>query len=219
VAYRPNQPIQLNAYDVLTGFITRSPTSVLALNKGIGAIPVGGAFDAYDRFGVVTGSLGTDMVFPALLGAHRVVLLAELGFSQVNGLPDTSVLRYGRSLPYNGAAYAGGAPCADAVSGKTCTSDGYISARAWGWKMRVTATYPQALWGITLTPSILLAKDVQGYSYDGAFSEGRSLIRPAVRAEIDKIYFAEIQYNRFSGGRYNLLADRDFVSVMAGVRF
>lgn len=114
---------------------------------------------------------------------------------------------------------AGGAPCADAVSGKTCTSDGYISARAWGWKMRVTATYPQALWGITLTPSILLAKDVQGYSYDGAFSEGRSLIRPAVRAEIDKIYFAEIQYNRFSGGRYNLLADRDFVSVMAGVRF
>lgn len=219
VAYRPDQPIHLNAYDVLSGFVTRSPTSVLALHKGIGTIPAGGTFDAYDRFGVVTGSLGVDMVYPKFMGADRVVWLAEVGFSQVNGLPDTSVLRYGRALPYNGAAYVGGAACLDAVSGKTCTSDGYISQRAWGLKMLVTATYSQTISGITLIPSILWTKDVKGYSYDGAYSEGRTLLRPALRAEIGKNYFAEIQYSRFSGGQYNLLVDRDFVSVMAGVRF
>lgn len=219
LAYRPDQVVNLNAYDVLSGFVGRSPAALLALHKGIGAIPVGGTFDAYDRFGVVTGTLGVDSVFPKRMGAERLIWLGELGFSQVRGLPDTSVLRYGRPLPYNGAAYVGGAPCVDAVVGKTCTRDGYISRRAWGLKMRVMATYPQAIAGITLTPSILLAKDVKGYAHDGAFSEGRTLLRPTLRADMGKNYFAEIQYNRFSGGRYNLLSDRDYLAVLAGARF
>jgi hypothetical protein len=219
LAYRPNQPITLNAYDVFSAFVLRSPNAVLALNKGIAAVPVGGTFDAYDRFGVVTGSLGVDTVFPKTLGAERVVLLAELGFSHVNGLPDTSLLRYGRPLAYNGAAYAGGAPCVDAVPGKTCTSDGYISPTAWGLKMVVSATYANAVSDIGLTPSLTVSKDIKGYSYEGAYSKGRTLIRPALRVEIGKSYFADIQYSRYSGGKYNLLTDRDFISLVAGARF
>ena len=219
LAYRPNQPVTLNAFDVVSAFVARSPNAVLALNKGVAAIPVGGTFDAYDRFGVVTGSLGVDTVFPKTLGADRVVLLAELGFSHINGLPDTSLLRYGRPLAYNGAAYAGGPACVDAVPGKTCTSEGYISPSAWGLKMVVSATYANAVSGITLTPSLSVSKDVKGYAYDGAYSKGRTLIRPALRAEIGKSYFADIQYSAYSGGKYNLLTDRDFISLVAGARF
>jgi hypothetical protein len=108
VAYRPHQPVTLNAFDVLSSFVARSPASVLALNKGITTLPVGASFDAYDRFGVTTGSLGLDTVFPKTLGAERISLLAEVGVSQVRGLPDPAVLRYGRPLAYNGAAYTGG---------------------------------------------------------------------------------------------------------------
>ena len=219
LAYRPNQPITLNAFDVVSAFVSRSPNAVLALNKGILAIPVGGTFDANDRFGVVTGSLGVDTVFPKTLGADRVVMLAEIGFSHVNGLPDTSLLRYGRPLAYNGAAYAGVPACVDAVPGKTCTSDGYISPSAWGLKMVVSATYAHAVSGIGLTPSLTVSKDIKGYAYDGAYSKGRTLIRPALRAEIGKSYFADIQYSRYSGGKYNLLTDRDFISLVAGARF
>ncbi len=217
--YRPRQPVTLNAHDVLAGFISRSPTSVLALNKGITALPVGGTFDAYDRFGVLTGSWGVDTVFPKTLGADRVVWLAELGFSQVRGLPDTSILRYGRPLSYGGAAYIGGLACVDAVPGKTCTREGYVSPRAWGVKMVASATYANAPGDVTWTPSVLVSRDVRGYSHDGAFSEGRRLVRPALRAEIGQHYFGEIQYHRFTGGRYNLLVDRDFVSLVAGARF
>lgn len=219
VAYRRHQPVSLNAYDVLYGFVSRQPTAVLALKKGIGAIPVGGTFDAYDRFDVGTGSLGVDSIFPKALGADRVVLLAELGINQIKGLPDTSVLRYGRPQPYNAAAYTGGPACVDAVPGKTCTSDGYVTARAWGLKMLASATYANAAGGITWTPSVLVSKDVKGYSHDGAYSQGRMLFRPALRAQMGQNYFAELQYHRYSGGRYNLMLDRDFVSVVAGASF
>jgi len=64
-----------------------------------------------------------------------------------------------------------------------------------------------------------VARDVQGYSYDGTFSQGRTLIRAGVRAEWTKKYFVEVQYNRFSGGNYNLLVDRNYVSAVAGMTF
>jgi len=219
VAYRPQQPVTLNAFDVLSSFVSRSPVSVLALNKGITSLPVGASFDAYDRFGVATGSVGVDTVFPKSLGAERISLLAEVGVSQVRGLPDPAVLRYGRPLAYNGAAYAGGPDCVDAVPGKTCTSDGYVSSSAWGLKILATARYAPAGSGVTWTPSLLLAKDVRGYSFDGAYSQGRTLLRPALRAELGQHYFGEIQYHRYSGGLYNLLTDRDHVSLLAGARF
>jgi hypothetical protein len=107
----------------------------------------------------------------------------------------------------------------DAVPGKTCTSDGYVSASAWGLKIRASATYAPAASGIIWTPSVLWSKDLRGYSYDGAYSEGRALLRPALRAEFGTRYFGEVQYHRFSGGKYNLLTDRDHVNVVAGARF
>lgn len=219
VAYRPHQPVTLNAFDVLSSFVSRSPASVLALNKGITTLPVGASFDAYDRFGVTTGSLGLDTVFPKTLGAERISLQAEVGVSQVRGLPDPAVLRYGRPLAYNGAAYTGGAACVDAVPGKTCTHEGYISSRAWGLRMLASARYAPAGSGVSWTPSLLWARDVRGYSYDGFYVEGRTLLRPALRAEFGRRYFGEIQYHRYSGGRYNLQIDRDHLSLVAGARF
>jgi len=219
VAYRPHQPITLNAFDVLSSFASRSPASLLALNKGINALPVGASFDAYDRFAVTTGSLSVDTVFPKTLGAERISLLAEVGISQVRGLPDPAVLRYGRSLGYNGAAYLGGPACVDTVPGKTCTPDGYISSSAWGLRMLASARYAPAGSGISWTPSLLWARDVRGYAHDGAYAEGRTLLRPALRAEFGPRYFGELQYHRYSGGRYNLQIDRDHVSLVAGARF
>jgi hypothetical protein len=219
VAYVPHQPVTLNAFDVLNSFVTRSPVSVLALNKSITSLPVGASFDAYDRFGVATATLGVDSVFPKILGAERLNLLAEVGVSQVRGLPDPSVLRYGRPLAYNGAAYTGGPACVDAVPGKTCSTDGYVSPSAWGFKMLASARYAPAGSGLTWTPSLLVTKDIKGYSHDGTYSQGRTLLRPALRAEVGRRYFGEVQYHRYSGGPYNLLIDRDHVAVVAGARF
>ena len=223
LAYRANQAISFNASDLLAAFYGRSPASLMALRKGITSIPVGGTFDAYDRFSVATGSLGMSKVFPKALNAERVMVLAEVGFSHINGLPSQDMLRFGRGTAYGAAAYINASgtltACVDAVGGKQCTTDGYTSSNAWGVRLLASASYPNAWAGATLTPSLYVAKDVKGYSYDGTFSEGRTVVRPALRAEWDKKYYTDVQYNRFSGGNYNLLVDRSYLSVVAGMRF
>ena len=223
LAYRLNQSISFNASDLLGAFYGRGAGSLLALRKGITSIPVGGTFDAYDRFGVVTGSVGVSKIFPKAMNAERVMVTGEVGFSHINDLPSADMLRFGRGTAYGAAAYVGATgaltACTETLGGKQCTSDGYTSSNAWGVRLIASATYPDAFVGATLTPSLYLAKDIKGYSYDGTFSEGRTVIRPGVRAEWGKKYYADLQYNRFSGGNYNLLVDRDYLSVVAGLRF
>lgn len=228
VAHRPNQPLSMNANDLLNGFLLRAPTSLLQLQKNILAIPAGGSFDGFDRFGVTTLNLGGNKVWPKALGAERVVLSGELGWSHVAGLPDPQVMRYGRPLSYGTAPWLVNGtltPCSEAapglsgVAGKTCTTDGFITSDAWGLRLRAAATYTNALAGATLTPSVVLAHDVDGYSYDGTFSKGRTAMRLGLRADWGKSWFADIQLTRFSGGRYNLLADRSNLMLAAGVTF
>lgn len=224
VAYRPNQPLSFNASDLLGAFTNRNnPNTLLALRKGILSIPVGGTFDAYDRFEVFTGSLGVNKTFTQVLRSERVVLTGEVGFSHVSGLPSPDMLRFGRGTAYGAAAYVGPSgsltACTETVGGKQCTSDGYTTSNSWGLRLSASAAYPDAVAGATLTPSILIAKDIKGYSFDGAFSQGRSLIRTGARAEWNKRYYADIQFNKYMGGRYNLLVDRDYLSIVAGLRF
>jgi hypothetical protein len=162
-------------------------------------------------------------VFPKALNAERVMVLAEVGFSHINGLPSQDMIRFGRGTAYGAASYINASgtltACVDAVGGKQCTTDGYTSSNAWGVRLLASASYPNAWAGATLIPSLYVAKDVKGYSYDGTFSEGRTVVRPALRAEWDKKYYTDVQYNRFSGGNYNLLVDRSYLSVVAGMRF
>lgn len=227
LAYRPNQPISFNASDLLGAFIvpdSRKPATLLGIAKAIQNVPVGGTFDAYERFKVSTGSIGVSHASAKTLGADRLSVTAELGFSHISGLPDQSVLRFGRGTAYGAAAYIGtnGAltACNAAnVAGKQCTTDGYTSSSAWGLRLLAAGVYRNAVAGATLTPSVLVAHDVDGYSYDGTFSKGRTLIRPGIRAEWANGIYADLQFNRFSGGRYNLLVDRDYASVVAGMRF
>jgi len=228
LAHRPNQPLSMNANDLLNGFLLRAPNGLLQLQKNILAIPAGGNFDGFDRFGVTTLNLGGNKVWPSVLGAQRVVLSGELGFSHVAGLPDPQVMRYGRPLSYGTAPWLVNgtlSPCSEAapglsgVTGKTCTTDGFITKDAWGLRLRAAATYANVVAGATLTPSVLVAKDVDGYSYDGTFSKGRTAVRAGLRADWGKAYFVDVQLTRFSGGNYNLLIDRSNLMLAAGATF
>ena len=219
VAYRPNAPISMNAADVVAAFATRAPTSFLAIHKGILNIAPGGTFDAYDRFGVVTANVGASKIFNKTLGAERITLVGEVGFSHVNDLPDQNVMRYGRPLAYGTAANTAGGPCTDTVPGKTCTNDGFVTSDAWGLRLLTSATYANALAGASLTPSLLVAQDMDGYSYDNNFSKGRSTVRPALRMDWGHSYYLDLQYTMFSGGSYNLAVDRSYLSLVAGARF
>ena len=220
LAYRPNQPVSLNATDMITGFLLRAPNSVLNLDRGVNAIPLGGTFDGYDRFRVTTASVGGVQVFPKIMGAERVVATAELGLSHVAGLPSLGTLRYGRSDDFGGAAYTGGDACVDfSIAQKACAQDGFVTPMAWGYRMQLAASYSEGAWSAMWTPMLYLAHDVSGYSYDGTFLEGRKVVRPGVRAQWRDGYFAEMHYYRTWGGAYNTQIDRDTLTLFAGLRY
>ncbi|MBV8501338.1 MAG: DUF1302 family protein [Paucibacter sp.] len=228
MAYRANQPLAMGGTDLLTASLLRAPTSLLALNRNYLATPAGAAFDGDDRHPVTTANLGFNKVFAKVLGAERIVVAAEAGYSHVGELPPTTQMRYGRGLAFGAAPYlvkgtltpcAETAPGLNGVPGKTCTSDGFVSETAWGLRGRVAATYASAWLGAALTPSLTVAKDIQGYSYDGTFSEGRLMARMGLRADWGKAYYGEIAYTHFGGGKYNLLADRSNLALAAGLNF
>jgi hypothetical protein len=232
-AVRPNAQLNWNGNDLLTAALQPLvANAALNISKGLGTLPMGSAYDAFDRLRVTTAMLGGNQVLPNVLGAERMIVVAELGLSHVDNLPDANVLRYGRSFPYgtapsvqlNGtmstcseAIQANGIPAG--VAGKTCTTDGFVSTDAVGLRLNVMARYPNALMGATLVPSLYIAKDISGYSYDGTYSQGRMPLRPSLRAEWGKYYYLDVAYTRFSGGDYNLMTDHSNLTLVAGVKF
>ena len=231
-AYRPNQPLSQNLNDLLNATLLRTPNSMLNEQKKVLSVPAGGFYKAYDTFGVTTASAGLTRVFVKALGASAVRASFEIGGAHVNNLPDPLVMRYGRAFAYGSAPYLDSttnalSACAQPATGaglqyapgKTCTTDGFVTATAWGWRLAVGAVYPNALFGATLTPSLLITDDVHGYSQDGAFSQGRWVVRPALRAAWAQGYYADITYTHMSGGNYNLMADRSNVMISAGLKF
>lgn len=218
VSHRPNQPINLNAADVIATFLTRSATAALNLAKNTNAIPPGGTFDAYDRFKVTTASLGASQAFAGALGAQQLALAGEVGWSHVAGLPDPGFLRYGRSDDYGTAAVNGAACVETSAARKSCALDGFVTTNAWGYRLRLAAQYPGLFFGAMLTPSLAFAADVDGYSYDGTFLKDRRSLRPGLRADWGRKYFAEVHYTRTWGGAYNTQIDRDTATLAVGVR-
>ncbi len=227
-SYRKNQPIGYSPIDLLLAGLLRSPTSLLQVQKDILSVPAGETFEGFDRYPVITANAGGNKTFRNLLGADHVALGAELGLSHINGLPDPSVFRYGRGLAYGGAPYlVDGAltactetmPGVNGVPGKTCTYDGYITSTAWGVRGKAAMTYDNVIFGADLTLALTLAKDVRGYSYDATFSQGRMTSRISMRADWSKKYFFEAAFTDYSGGNYNLLADRSNLALVAGATF
>lgn len=219
IAYRPNQPLNLNTSDLIAAFLTRSPAAALQLAKNTNAIAPGDSFSAYDRFRVMNASLGASKLFAGTWGAAQLTLSGEIGVSHVAALPGPGMLRYGRSDIY-GVAAVNGLPCTDTTAAqKSCAHDGFITSDAWGYRLRLAASYPDALLGAALTPSLSFAHDASGYSYDGSFLRDRKTIRSGIRAQWGRKYFSEIQYTMVSGGSYNPQVDRDTLSLVVGASF
>ncbi len=113
-----------------------------------------------------------------------------------------------------------GFPCVDSYPGKTCSLEGFVTNNAWGYRARVASVYNDSLLGATITPSLTVAHDVRGYSYDLTFLEGRVIVAPALRAEWNKKYFVEIFYTRYTNSpRYSMLTDRDNIIAFGGFNF
>ncbi|MGB5331171.1 MAG: DUF1302 domain-containing protein [Woeseiaceae bacterium] len=100
-----------------------------------------------------------------------------------------------------------------------CTSDGYVTDTSWGYRIRAVLTYNDVFAGINLTPSLAWSHDVDGYSPNSNFNEDAKALTLSLGAEYLNRYTGSLAYTAFSGGDYNTVEDRDFLSLSVSVSF
>ncbi|HFH4340482.1 TPA: DUF1302 domain-containing protein [Pseudomonas aeruginosa] len=238
VSYRPNAPVQLNTTDIL--FAGLDPVSI-------------GGNRPYDNASVLNGQAGQDLhgyrrkeitqlqttlthFFDQVMGAERLTLVGEIGWTHVGGLESTSKARYGRDPVFGPGPLPGtisglascqalnistlGTAEANNVS-RYCENDGYTTSDAWGYRARAIWDYNDVFMGVNLKPSVAWSHDVDGYSPGpGAnFEEGRKAVSLGVDAEYQNTYTASLSYTNFFDGKYTTVDDRDFVALSFGMNF
>lgn len=226
-SYRPNQAVSLNPPDVLAGELAGTGPLHNLASGGAGSV-----FTAYDRFKVMQLNLGVGHPFGHVAGGE-LKLSGEIGVKHVIGLPDTySGRRYGRSDVFGAAASQQTPTCAPnptlaasltpaqlAAYGDRCSTKGFVTPYATGYRLRLEDKFLAIAPGLDLTPSLTWAHDVNGYSYDQVFSQGRMIAIAALSGTYQNNYTFNMFYDRIGRGTYNVLRDRSFYGATVGVKF
>jgi hypothetical protein len=102
------------------------------------------------------------------------------------------------------------------------TTDGFADDFSWGYRILLRAEYLGAVGAVNLSPQIAFAHDVDGTTPQplGNFVEGRKAVTLSLAASYLNSLQALVSYtNFFGGGDFNLLKDRDFVSISLSYSF
>nr|WP_314528725.1 DUF1302 domain-containing protein [uncultured Pseudomonas sp.] len=226
ISYRPNAPVQLNTTDILySGLTPLDPNASVLQGKADTDQP------GYRRKEITQLQTTFTHFFDQVMGAERLTLVGEIGFTHVGGLESTSKARYGRDPVYgpgplpngrcqtlNASTLAGAAM--NNVS-RYCENDGFTTANSWGYRGRAIWDYNSVFAGVNLKPSVAWSHDVSGYSPGpgGNFEEGRKAISLGLDAEYQNTYTAGLSYTNFFDGKYTTVDDRDFVALSFGMNF
>ncbi|MNE41283.1 hypothetical protein D3C80_1353450 [compost metagenome] len=226
ISYRPNAPVQLNTTDILYSGLTPLNPNVSVLQGTPGTDQPG-----YRRKEITQLQTTFTHFFDQVMGAERLTMVGEIGWTHVGGLESTSKLRYGRDPVYGpGPLPSGqcealntstlGTANANNVS-RYCENDGYTTSDSWGYRIRAIWDYNNVFAGVNLRPSVAWSHDVDGYSPGpgGNFEEGRKAISLGLDAEYQQTYTASLSYTNFFDGKYSTVDDRDFVALSFGVNF
>lgn len=206
ISYRPNAPVQLNAQDVSRALLNPLAPGTSPIESTFGAENRG-----YNRKEITQLQTTFTHFFDQVLGADRVTVVGEVGYTHVGGLESTSELRYGRDVIYGTPDN----PAALARYGR----HGFVTANSWGYRLRGIADYDNVFAGINLKPNLSFSHDVDGYGPNGLFNEGSKAVSIGLDAEYQNMYTASLSYTNFFGGTYNTSVDRDFVALSFGVNF
>ncbi len=226
LSYRPNAPVQLNINDILAATLTPLDPGAALLQASPGQDVHG-----YRRKEITQLQSGFSHELESLMGASRLTLEGEVGWTHVGGLEGADRLRYGRDPVFGPGALSGGACQAqNALTlaggsqrnlGRYCENDGFTTRDSWGYRLRATWDYRDVLPGLDLRPGLAWSHDVDGYSPgpEGNFVEGRKAVSVALDALYLNTYSAGLAYTDFFGGEYSTLVDRDFLLLSLGARF
>ena len=205
-SFRPNAPVQINTVDVTRALLktldpAASPVEASASgdNQGYNRKPISQVQTTFTHF------------FDQVLGAERLTVVGEVGFTHVADLESTSELRYGRDSIYGTTD--------DPVQLARYGRHGFVTENSWGYRARAILDYNDAFMGVNLKPNLSWSHDVDGYGPNGVFNEGAKAVSIGLDADYRNTYTASLSYTNFFGGEFNPITDRDFFAASVGVNF
>jgi len=229
LSYSPNQPTQVNGADLLNGALAGiGPSAALLQQVRVASSPFTAGWDRYEKTQFQVNGVN---VFPNVLKAENLTVVAEVGFQWNNVPQDEGDTRYGRGFIYglgsSSTLPAGGSTCSSPVASLVntspagCKNEGYITDFAWGYRLRGQLDYNNFLGtGVTASPYAFVGQDVDGVSMDGQFNEGRVTSALGITFDYNKQHKVDLSYVSFdNSAEYDPLHDRDFYAASYSYSF
>jgi hypothetical protein len=210
LTYRPNQPIGWNGADFAQGVLAGKGPLAYLQSTAAGYFARG-----YDNFKVTQLNLGAQRPL-GQFGGNELTLSAEAALKHVAGLPNAYDMRYGR-VGWGAAPSSSNPTCTS--DAQTCRLDGFVTSNAWGLRAKLDDRIQNVVDGLDINPSLSLAWDAHGYSYDGIFAQGRKTAIAEVKANWRRSWTFAASFVKTGGGTYNIVDDRSFYSASAGYKF
>jgi len=229
-SFRENMPIQWNAFQLITGG-QQEPFSKLFQQRTDGGDPdkvaalQGERVDGYDRFKTSQAQATFIKFFDRVFGASRLSFVAEVGMTYIHDLPPKSEARYGRSGIYGLGDFDSTGLATECeqenINPDNCTTDGFVTDFAWGYRLAGSLMYNNAFMGANLKPTFSWSHDVNGNSLEpgGAFNDEQKAAGLGLTAQYQNNYEASIEYTTYFGGDYNTISDRDNVTASLSYAF
>ncbi|PTX91214.1 DUF1302 domain-containing protein [Opitutus sp. ER46] len=221
VAYKHGVPLQVDDVELLFAALSALAPQFGANNQiGNYLGRYGTEIPGYQREDVWSAQTTFTKVLGPTFGSSQVALVAEIGGMWVPNLPDKNVLRFeapGTFTSGNQAAMVGTGSTLPATPGNA-----FGDKFSWGYQAMARFDYNDVFAGVNISPSLAFSHDVQGNTpYPlGNFVRGRKSLGVAVEFTWQNSWSLELRYQNFFGAkRYNLLADRDFVSTTVKYSF
>jgi len=217
LSYRSNQPLQIDDVELL--FAALSPlSSRFGNNNQLGSFPLNTYLPGYRRHKVWTGQMTATKVAGGFLGADQSTFVAEAGFVNVTTLDSKGTLRYDgpgtfvsgdvNYMNNSGSNASGVPPLSEPASA-------FGDSFSYGYQLVGRLDYNNAFNGVNVSPLLVFTHDVSGNTPLplGNFIHGRKSITLGAEFTFKNAWALDVRYvNFFGAGRYNLIADRDYVS-------
>ena len=222
LSYRPNQPMQLNTFDLTLSSILQTGLGYAnspIYTSGHAAMVEGAPLQGYVRKPMTQAQTTVTQFIDQVMGAERLTLVGEVGYTHISDLGKNE-LRFGRAHEFGIGTLATPGFCealGNTANPDECNNKGYYTTTSWGYRARAILDYNDVFAGVNLKPSVSWSHDVDGYS--PTFNEGSKAISLGVDAEYQNTYTAGLSYTNFFGGEYNTSIDRDFVALSFGMNF